>query len=141
MKPIFSICLVLVLAACSSKKSESADTASNEWKELDSFHTIMAVAFHPYKDSSNLAPAKSLAKSMADEAGKWASSTLPEKVNNDDMKAKLQKLSEGSQGFLKLTSESVPDSVVGQSLTDLHDLFHEIQEGWYSGGKEGHEHH
>ena len=135
MKNITSLILVLALASCSPKKEAEANE-SNEWKELDSFHTIMADAFHPYKDSSNLAPAKSLAKAMADEAGKWASSTLPEKVNNDDMKTKLQKLNEGSKGFLKLTGESVPDSVVGKSLTELHDLFHEIQEGWYSGGKE-----
>ena len=91
----------------------------------------MADAFHPFKDSSNLAPAKSLAKVMAEEATKWESSTLPEKVDNEEMKTRLHKLNADSQSFLKLTSSNAPDSVIGQSLTDLHHLFHEIQEGWY----------
>jgi hypothetical protein len=141
MKNTFLFFILLTfLSACSTKKSETAEGSSNEWKELDSFHSIMADAFHPYKDSANLAPAKSLAKSMADEAGKWSGSTLPEKVNNDEMQTKLKNLNDGSQSFLRLTSENAPDSVIGKSLTELHDLFHEIQEGWYGAGKEEHHH-
>ena len=132
---------LIAIVACTPKKSEIAETSSNEWKELDSFHMIMAEAFHPYKDSANLAPAKTLAKEMSDEAGKWATATLPEKVDNDEMKTKLQKLSNDSQSFLKLSTDAAPDSVLAKSITDLHHLFHEIQEEWYSGGKENHEHH
>lgn len=137
MKITLSFLLLLSLVACSPKKAVQTEISSNEWKELDSFHMIMAEAFHPYKDSANLEPAKTLAQEMADEAGKWALATLPEKVDNEEMKSKLQMLNTGSQSFLKLTTESVPDSVVGQSLTKLHDLFHEIQEGWYGGRKHG----
>lgn len=128
----FAPLLILFSAACS--------TPSKEWRELDSFHLIMADAFHPYKDSSNLAPAKSLAKAMAEEANKWESSTLPEKVDTKEMKARLHKLNADSQSFLELTSSSATDSVLGQSLTDLHHLFHEIQEDWYK-GEENHERH
>jgi hypothetical protein len=141
MKLLFSALTILALVACSAKKSEPTESSSNQWKQLESFHTIMADAYHPYKDSANLAPAKSLARALADEAAAWAASALPEKVDNDEMKGKLKTLAEGSQGFFKLTSESAPDSVIGRSLTELHDLFHEIQEGWYTAGKEKHDHH
>ena len=141
MKTVASILFFLFLIACSSKQSE-ADSEMKEWAEMDSFHMIMAESFHPYKDSANLAPAREMAKEMADEAGQWAAAQLPEKVSNDEMKAKLQKLADGSQTFLKLTIENAPDSVLGKSLTDLHNVFHEIQEGWYSDKKEEkHEHH
>jgi hypothetical protein len=142
MKTAFSLIFILALAACSTKNSDgSTASSSREWKELNSFHDIMAEAYHPYKDSANLAPSKELAKAMADEASKWAASTLPDKVNNDEMKTRLQILNEGSQGFLKLVNENAPDSVVAQSLTDLHNLFHRVQEGWYRSGKEEKEHH
>jgi hypothetical protein len=140
MKSIFSIVFVLLLAACSTKNSDNSKTEGQEWKEMDSFHMIMAEAFHPYKDSANLAPAKTLAKDMADEAGKWAVAPLPEKVNNEEMKSRLQSLNESSQGFLKLINDNAPDSVVAKSLTDLHHLFHEVQEGWYGEAKKEHEH-
>lgn len=142
MKNLLLFALMLTLAACGGKKSESADAETKEWKEMDDFHMTMAEAFHPYKDSANLAPAKQLAKEMADASAQWATLELPEKVRTDDMKATLQQLREGSQSFLKLVNENAPDSVVGKSLSDLHDTFHKIQEGWYGGGKkEGHEHH
>jgi hypothetical protein len=135
MKSIFTLLLILALIACSTKNSD--DKASyEEWKEMQSFHLIMADAFHPYKDSANLAPAKTLAKEMSEEAAKWLSAPLPEKVNDEEMKSKLQNLNAGSQGFLKLVTDNSADSVVAQSLTDLHHLFHEIQEGWYGAGKE-----
>jgi hypothetical protein len=76
------------MLSCTSKTetteaTESSSADSEEWKEMDSFHMIMAEAFHPYKDSTNLAPAKKLAEEMAAEAEKWAAAELPEKVNTD----------------------------------------------------------
>ncbi|MBI3220832.1 MAG: hypothetical protein HYZ44_15060 [Bacteroidetes bacterium] len=133
---ILFVALVCLLMACGGKKTESADAEVKEWPDMDSFHMIMAESFHPYKDSANLAPAKGLAKEMADAASKWAAAQLPEKVNNDDMKGKLQKLNDGSQSLLKLITDNAADSLIGQSLTNLHSTFHEIQEGWYGGGKE-----
>lgn len=141
MKNLLLLAFVLVLAACGGKKTESAETEAAEWKEMDDFHMTMAEAFHPYKDSANLAPAKQLAKEMADAAAQWATVELPEKVRTDEMKATLQQLTESSQSFLKLVNENAADSTVGKSLSALHDTFHKIQEGWYGGGKkEGHKH-
>lgn len=142
MKYASAFILILLLAACTAKNSEQT-AEYQEWKELQSFHLIMAEAFHPYKDSSNLEPAKGLAKEMAEEVTKWMGVALPEKVDNEEMKQKLHDLNIGSQDFLKVVSENAADSVIAQSLTDLHDTFHAIQEGWYGAGKkEDHsEHH
>ena len=61
---------MMVMLACSGKKEETAEHGHHEvtgeaWKEMDDFHMIMAEAFHPYKDSMNLEPAKLKAPELA----------------------------------------------------------------------------
>ena len=92
--------IVLLLASC-GKKSEtmSAEESSDEWPELDSFHMLMSDAFHPYKDSANVAPVKKLAEEMALEAEWWQESKLPGKVNNDGVKDQLEKLKVGTRAL------------------------------------------
>jgi membrane protein involved in colicin uptake len=139
--------LSLVIASCGGKKHEEdhehhhgaeASSEAGDWKEMDSFHLIMAETFHPYKDSANLQPAKIHAEHLAMEADKWASSTLPEKVNNDETKARLEKLKADSRALVDKIKAGAPDAEVGAQLTSVHDLFHEIQESWYGGSGEHH---
>jgi hypothetical protein len=141
-KSIYTVIIALmVLAACTSKK-EAASTSQNldEWKDMDSFHMIMAEAFHPYKDSSNLEPVKRLAEEMATEASKWAAANLPEKVNNEEVKQQLQKLKTDTRALSDLIKSGGDDNSIGTSLNSLHDSFHGIMEAWH-GGEEKHEHH
>jgi hypothetical protein len=145
LKSVAFAMLAIAAVACATKKEESANTEATaeqkDWKEMDDFHMVMADAFHPYKDSANLEPAKLKANELASSAQQWASSTLPEKVNNDEMKGKLEQLKNESAAFVQ-TVASADDKAIGDALTKLHDLFHAIQEDWYGGGKEGgHEHH
>lgn len=130
--------------SCSNKKAEehvhdehAEDTASDDWKEMDEFHMIMAEAFHPYKDdSTNLAPAKANAEALAKSAATWQAAPLPHKVDNEEVKAKLEALKTGTAAFVE-TVKGGDDKAIGAALTKLHDQFHEIQEAWYG----GHEHH
>jgi hypothetical protein len=133
--------IIFITFACASKKEEAHDegntSESKEWKEMDEFHMIMAETFHPYKDSANLEPAKMQARELSTAAEKWASSTLPDKVNNDDMKAKLEELKNGTSALVQSVGTG-DDKAIGEQLTKVHDLFHGIQEDWYGGT---HEHH
>lgn len=136
-----------VLGACSGKKDGHDEhghdhehaVSKDEWKEMDDFHMLMAEAFHPYKDSANLEPAKAKAAELATAAEKWTSAPLPEKVNNDDVKTKLDQLKTGTASFVE-TVKSGDDKKIGDELTVLHDQFHEIQEVWYGGGHGEHHH-
>lgn len=127
--------------ACGAKKeddhghSHAAD--SKEWKQMDEFHMVMAETFHPYKDSANLEPVKSRANELATSAESWSKSELPEKVDTDEMKEKLERL-RTETSTLASTVSGGDDKVIGEQLTKVHDLFHEIQEIWYGG--ESHEH-
>lgn len=148
-----TLCLMILggsyfIVSCDSKQKSEADQteqeahhdndeAAKDWTEMDDFHMIMAEAFHPYKDSTNLAPAKAIAAEMAANASKWAEAPLPERVNNDKVKAKLQELKSGTVAFEELVKTG-DDKQIGEALTKLHDQFHEVQEAWYGGG---HQHH
>ena len=136
---------LLVLAACGPKKEEAAETEATteelvEWKELDSFHMLMAEVYHPYKDSGNVAPARQMMEQLATEAEKWAAAPLPEKVNNDETKAKLERLKTETRALADEIKNGATDEALGAKLNPLHDLFHEVQEAWYKGG-EGHGEH
>jgi hypothetical protein len=125
--------LLLIFAACSKKESE--DETSDEWPEMDSFHMIIADAYHPFKDSANLAPAKKLAEEMALEAVRWQEAALPDKVSDDDMKKMLEGLRLESRAFADQVRSNVSDAELGNSLTTLHDSFHKIMEAWYGKGE------
>lgn len=144
----FAAMISMFVVACSQKESQDTTTEEqtseatadpNEWPQMDSFHMIMAEAFHPYKDSTNLEPVKKLAEELAQEAEKWAGTSLPDKVNNDDMKAKIQQLKTDTRALADKIKGGATDEEIGTSLNGLHDSFHAIMEAW-NGGGENHEH-
>jgi len=69
----------------------------------------------------------------------WSQATLPAKFEGDDeIKFKLDQLKADATKFEEVVKAG-DDKAVGESLTKLHDLFHEIQESWYGGhGEEDH---
>lgn len=134
MKYLFAA-LTLVWACSKTEKTEE----QMEWPEMDAFHLIMAESFHPYKDSGNLEPAKRYAAEMAQSAAKWAEAPLPEKVNKPEVKEKIGLLKAGTADFAVIVQNG-DDAQIGEALTSLHDLFHELQDAWYGRG-EGHHGH
>ena len=137
-----SCILSILLSACTSKTHGDHETsvASDEWKPMDDFHMIMAESFHPFRDSADLGPAKANAEAMIEAAEKWLDAPIPEKVNNDETKAKLLELKNEAIAF-GTVSKTTDENAIGESLTKLHDLFHGLQEEWYGGHEESHEHH
>ena len=126
-----AVVLITTLLLACNKKESGGDESSDEWPEMDSFHMIIADAYHPFKDSANLAPAKKLAEEMAWEAVRWQEATLPKKVDNDDMKEQLEKLKMESRAFADQVKANVSDAELGNSLTALHESFHKAMEMWY----------
>jgi hypothetical protein len=137
---VTAVLLLFALASCSMKKDDHAhDEHGEAWKEMDDFHMEMAKAFHPYKDSSDLEPAKENARAMAEAAAKWATSTPPEKADNASFKEKLSLLNAGCSDFVNI-AQSGDSTQISESLVSLHDLFHEIQDTWYGHDHSGHDH-
>jgi len=134
--------LAIVITSCTIKKEnqhETEDVATDEWPQMDEFHMIMAESFHPFRDSADIGPAKANADSLVVAADKWLNSPIPEKVNNEEVKEMLQNLKSEAESFAILSKTDDPKAI-GESLTKLHDHFHQLQEVWYGGG-EHHEQH
>jgi len=137
------LAVVLLMTQCETKKeaesasSESPKEEAGEWKAMDDFHMIMAETFHPFKDSANLAPIKTQAAELVASADAWVNSGLPEKMNTEEVKAKLQELKSEAQVLADQVKTST-DAEIGKQLEKVHDKFHEIQEMWY--GESGHKH-
>lgn len=145
VRNLLALCVLAMLfvVACAPKQEAATETTPEEqadWSELDSFHMFMADMFHPYKDSANLAPIKASAEQFAADAEKWAAAPLPEKVNNEEVKAMLEKLKTDTRALADLVKSGASDEAIGTSLNAVHDHFHKIQEAWYGGGGHG-EHH
>jgi hypothetical protein len=143
--PLFVLLVVFVAASCTQKKQEEGDgehhaASADAWKEMDDFHMVMAESFHPYKDSAYLDPAIKNSTSLVAAAENWAKAPLPDRVDNDDTKARLKELTEATVAFADIANSGDPDKI-GESLTALHDLFHELQETWYGAAAEHDEHH
>jgi len=140
---VFALALAIVMSACTAKKENNHETqvaASDEWPQMDAFHMIMAESFHPFRDSADIGPAKANADSLVAAAETWLEAPIPEKVNNDEVKEMLQRLKTEADAFA-IVSRTDDQKAIGESLTQLHDHFHELQEKWYGGGEEHHEHH
>lgn len=131
-----AVILTLIIFACTGKKEALHDHgAYNDetvWKEMDTFHMIMAETFHPFKDSANLEPVKTRATELVEAANEWVAAPLPEKVDNDEVKSKLKKLKTEAT-TLANTVMSADDNIIADQLTQLHDTFHELQDTWYGG--------
>jgi hypothetical protein len=87
---------------------------------MDDFHMVMAESFHPFKDSSNLEPAIKNATELAAAADRWANAELPDKVDNDDTKTKLQQLKTNADDFVGIAN-AADQQEIGSALTALHD--------------------
>ncbi len=127
-----SITVGLLIFSCEPKKHDSESISTiDDWPQMDAFHMTMAEAFYPLKDSGNVEPANRLIAKLADEADEWASAPLPEKVNNDEMRARLQKLKTDLRALANEVNKGAPVDLVGTTLYSIDDQFHEIMEVWH----------
>jgi hypothetical protein len=140
LKILAFVAVAAFAIACGAKKEEGHEAdhkEDKEWKQMDEFHMVMAETFHPFKDSANLEPAKSRAGELATSAEEWSKAALPSKVDNDEMKGKLESLKTETSALVQTVSGG-DDKAIGDQLTKVHDRFHEIQEMWYGGEKHQH---
>jgi len=128
---LFLAGFLVISVSCTQKEAKSEE----EWKEMDAFHDLMAAAYHPVYDSSNLAPARDLADEMASSAQAWSVAPLPERVDNEEVRATLLVLRDSSSAFNAAVAANLPDSVIKVKITDLHHVFHKLHASW-----EGHGH-
>jgi superoxide dismutase len=97
------------------------------WAELKDFHKTMAQTFHPAEEG-NLQPIRSRSTELLAKAKALQSGKTPASFNNAAIKSAIDRLVKGSESLDKLVhKKKSSDKAVTESLTKLHDVFHEIQ--------------
>ena len=98
---------------------------SNKWNEMSAFHDVMSATFHPMEEG-DLNPIRSRAKEMAAKAREWANSTPPKIYNQPEIKANVAKLAQESKALAVLVAQKATDGQIKESLSALHDRYHEV---------------
>ncbi|TAE52469.1 MAG: hypothetical protein EAZ89_08385 [Bacteroidetes bacterium] len=117
----FSILLVLVFSA----QRGQAQSIFDQWAELKTFHGVMSETFHPSEDG-NLEPIKSRSGEMVQKASALTSSAIPAAFNTPAILKAAKQLKKGSKALDKMVKAKASDAQITQSLSALHDVFHEI---------------
>jgi len=118
-----------------------ASSTEKEWPQLDSFHDVMAQAWHPVEDSGNFEPAKRLAADMEQGAREWTEAPVPAQLDKAEVSARIKVLLDSCAAFRKAVEAGRPDSLLKPSLAEMHHLFHRLQESWHHAGKADGGHH
>lgn len=119
-----SIALMLTAFVLSASTSVAAQTSDN-WAELDAYHTVISQTFHPAEEGK-LEPIRKRAGELAGKAKQWLESKPPKVYDTADIKVLLVKLNAESKALADAVAKNASDEQVKKDLTALHDRFHEI---------------
>ncbi|MCU0636229.1 MAG: hypothetical protein MUE41_15285, partial [Gemmatimonadaceae bacterium] len=99
------------------------------WKELDSYHTLMAAAWHPAKDKSDLAPARATLPKMVPAAQALVTATRPKGCGEAaGYGEKVQALATETEKVNGMAAKA-SDADLKAAMKALHDTFHGVEEG------------
>src|ERR1044072_9233511 len=115
-----------LLAIMVSAKSLHAQEKAS-WKEMESFHEVMAKTFHPAEEGK-FEPIRTRSGEMLEKAEAWEKSSAPQGYNKEAVKKSLKDLVKGAKEINKMVGEKASDEMLKEKLSTLHDVFHQIME-------------
>ena len=98
-----------------------------KWIEMENFHAVMSVSFHPAEEN-NLQPLKLKSADLLSKAKAWQKSAAPEGFNADVTKPILKKLVKQCKLIKTAVNDNKADADLKVMITKAHDIFHEIKE-------------
>lgn len=124
---------------------QSAFAGGTPWKELQTFHTVMAKTFHPAEEG-NLQPLKDNAADLLAKAKEWKAAPVPVGFKKEETAKVLTELVAKCEEIQKAVKAKADDKKLTVLITEAHDVFHQIAEKCRAGdehhdhGHEGHKH-
>ena len=115
----------VVLALIVVANAVSAQSTFDKWPAIKDFHGVMSETFHPAEEG-NLAPIKARSEEMMNKAALLLKSDIPTEFKTNAILASAERLQLKSQALHKLVTSNEADAAIVKSITDLHDIFHEI---------------
>lgn len=121
MQILFSMLLLGVFTLSSFTRHEPG------WKEMEDFHAVMSVTFHPAEDD-NLQPVKEKAADLLLKAKDWQNASVPQGYNGELTKPILNRLVRQCKNIKQAVEKKKSDAELKKMITEAHDIFHEIKE-------------
>lgn len=97
------------------------------WKEMEDFHAVMGVTFHP-ADEDNLQPVKEKAGDLLRKALDWQQAAMPQGYNSEASKPILKKPVKQCKALKAAVEKKKLDAELEKMITEAHEVFHEIKE-------------
>jgi len=105
----------------------SVYSQETKWQQMEDFHAVMSVTFHPAEDG-NLKPLKEKAGDLATNAKVWQKGAVPEGFNAGVTKPILKRLVKQCNAINKAVVAGKTDEELKKMIIEAHDIFHEIKE-------------
>lgn len=121
MKIKFVAMLLFFLAA----NTLSAQSTFDKWPAIKELHEVISQTFHP-SEEGNLQPIKARSEELMNKAAAILKSDIPAEFKTPAILASAEKLQLKSKALHKLVQAKASDADIKKSLSDLHDVFHEI---------------
>lgn len=123
MKKVRSLIIMITI----SLASLSAYSQEAKWQEMEDFHAVMSVTFHPAEDG-NLKPLKEKSGNLAANAKTWQKGAVPEGFNAGVTKPILKRLVKQCNAINRAVAAGKPDAELKKMIIEAHEIFHEIKE-------------
>lgn len=120
MKKIITLAIGSLLLA-------TAYAQKNKWKEMEDFHTVMSVTFHP-SEEDNLKPLRDSAAVLHYKAKQWKKSDVPDGYKAELTKPVLKRLVAECAAIETAVKNKKSDHALKEMIAKAHDTFHEIME-------------
>ena len=105
--------------------SVQAQSTFDKWPAIKAFHEVMSQTFHP-SEEGNLQPIKTRSEELMNKAAAVLKSDIPAEFKTAPILASAEKLQLKSKALHKMVAAKASDADIKKSLSDLHDVFHEI---------------
>ncbi len=117
----------LIFAIVTLVTFQTAFAQKGEWKESQTFHTVMSKTFHP-SEEGNLQPVKDNAANLLANAKLWQASKIPAAFNQTETKKVLVNLVSKCDEIIIAVKSKKSDDDLKKLISEAHEIFHQIEE-------------
>lgn len=103
----------------------SAQSTFEKWPAIKTFHGVMSQTFHP-AEKGNLEPIKTRSEEMVQKANALSTSEIPAEFKTTAILASIESIQQKSKVLHQMVLDKATDVEITKSLSELHDVFHEI---------------
>ena len=121
--------------AAKAKAEGEHHMMSSGWKELDTFHEVMAATWHPVTKSNDLSVIRAKAGALSAAAATWARSAVPSACDTKANRDAIAAVAAQSKAVAALVEGKAGDAELKKALHDVHERFEVVEHGCHPGAK------